>query len=101
MIRVSVMYPNEPGRRFEWGHYMKHVAEATERLVGLGLVRLEVDKGIGTAAPGAPPPFVAMTHMYFNTPEDEQRCRAHAAELMADIPNYTDIQYEVQVSEVL
>ena len=58
MIRVSVMYPNQTGVRFDWEYYMnKHIPAARE-LTNFGLVRIEVDKGIRTGQPGAPVPFV-------------------------------------------
>ena len=102
MIRVSVMYPNETGKRFDWTYYLdKHQAAVHQKLQPLGLVRKEVDRGVGTAQPGAQAPFIAMAHMYFDCMEDTQKCLAHAAELMSDVPNFTDIQPQVQISEVL
>jgi uncharacterized protein (TIGR02118 family) len=101
MIRAIAIYPNTPGNRFDWEYYLnKHIA-GLKQLVGKGLVRVEVDKGIATAQPGAPAPFLCMAHMYFATIEDMQKCMAGAPELMADIPNFTDIQPQVQVSEIL
>jgi uncharacterized protein (TIGR02118 family) len=102
MIRVSVIYPNEPGKRFDWAYYLdKHQPSVGQRLFPLGLQRKEVDRGIGTAQPGAPPPFLVMSHMYFATSEDMQKCLACAGELMSDIPNFTDIKPQIQISEVL
>lgn len=101
MFRVSVMYPNEPGKRFDWDYYTGNHAPAVRQLSSLGLARLEVDKGIGSAQPGDPAPFIAVAHLYFNTMEDLQSCMAKTSDLMADIPNFTDIQPQVQISEVL
>jgi uncharacterized protein (TIGR02118 family) len=102
MIRVAVMYPNEPGKRLDWGYYMnQHKAMEHQKLDALGLVRTEVDKGMGTVQPGAPAPFVAVGYMYFNSMADLQKCLACAAEIMSDIPNFTDIRPQIQISEVL
>ncbi len=55
MIRVSVMYPNESDK-FDMDYYLnKHIPLVHQLLDSFGLVRTEVDKGIGTAEPGAPP----------------------------------------------
>ncbi len=101
MIRVSVMYPNAPGVRFDWNYYLeKHVA-AVHKLLEAYNARAEVDKGIGTAQPGAMAPFVAICHMYYKNMEDLQKVMAQASEMNNDIPNFTDIQPQVQISEIL
>jgi len=47
MIRASVMYPAGEGETFGHTYYAhKHMALVKERLGQLGLLRLEVDKGI-------------------------------------------------------
>jgi uncharacterized protein (TIGR02118 family) len=102
MIRVSVCYPNGPNVKFDMDYYInKHFAAVSQKLGPLGLVRGEVDKGIGSAQPGTPAPFVAIGHMYFNNMQDLQRCMASAAEMMADIPNFTNIQPQIQISETV
>jgi uncharacterized protein (TIGR02118 family) len=102
MFRVSVIYPNGPGVNFNWAYYIdKHIVMVRKMLEGKGMVRSEVDKGIGTAQPGSPAPYVAMAHMYFNTNEDMQRCMMQGAGMMADIPNFTNIQPQVQISEII
>ena len=45
MIRVSVMYPNEKGKRFDLNYFAtKHIGLVHKKLDGAGLVRSEVDK---------------------------------------------------------
>jgi len=102
MIRVSVLYPMGEGKKFDAAYYMqKHMSLVRERLKGLGLVRAEVDKGVAGGAPGAPAPFVYIAHLYFNSIADFQKAMgAHGKEIMADVPNYTNIQPQVQVSEI-
>ncbi len=101
MIRVSVMYPNSPGKRFDWDYYLnKHIA-AVKQTVGKGLIRVEVDKGIGAGPPGSAAPYVAIAQLYFNTMEDMIRVQSESGSSMADIPNFTDIQPSIQISEVL
>jgi uncharacterized protein (TIGR02118 family) len=103
MIRVSVLYPNEAGKKFDHEYYArKHMALVRERLSSFGLVRVEVDRGIAGGAPSAPAPFVSIGHVYFNSLADFQKgMAAHGAEFMNDIPNYTNIQPQFQISEIV
>jgi uncharacterized protein (TIGR02118 family) len=103
MIRISVLYPNETGKKFDHDYYVKkHMALVRERLGSFGLVRTEVDKGMGGGAPGAPAPFVAVGHVYFNRLEDFQKGMGqHGPEIMGDIPNYTNIQPQIQINEII
>ena len=102
MIKVSVMYPNTPGARFDHDYYRdKHMPLVKERL-GSACLYYTVDKGLAGGAPGAPAPFVGMCHLYCESAEAFQKAfGANAAEILGDIPNYTDLQPIVQVSEVV
>src|SRR2546429_1549819 len=52
-------------------------------------------------SPGAPPAFSAMGHLYFDSVEAFQAAFGpHAGAIMDDIPNYTNVQPTIQVSEV-
>lgn len=98
MIRVSVMYPNEKGKRFDLDYFTaKHMALVHKLLDPTGLVRAEVDKA---ADPNAP--FIAIAHLYFKSMEESQTgFFTHAGEFAADMPNYTDLVPQVQFSEMV
>lgn len=69
--------------------------------LGAACKRVAVEHGIAGRLPDAPPAFVAMGHMYFDSAEAFQAPFApHAPEILADIPNYTDIEPTIQISEV-
>ena len=76
MIRVSVVYPSGPGMKFDWQYYMDKHIPAVRKLTPMGLVRVEVDKGMASAQPGAPAPFLCMAHLHFNNMDDMQKCMA-------------------------
>ncbi len=101
MIRVSVVYPSGPEVKFDWQYYMDKHIPAVKKLTPMGLVRVEVDKGMGSAQPGVPAPFLCMAHLHFNSMGDMQKCMAMSNELMADVPNFTNIQPQIQISEIL
>ena len=104
MIRVSVMYPTTEGKKFDYDYYAnKHMnGLVRERWGSLGLVKVEVDRGLGGGAPGAPAPYAAVGHVYFRSLDDFQKAsKAHGKELFADVPNFTTIAPQVQISEII
>jgi uncharacterized protein (TIGR02118 family) len=103
MIKVTVLYPNKPGGKFDFDYYTKkHMKLVNEKFGPMGLVKTEVDKGLGGRGPGAPAPYVAIGHMMFNSLEDFQKAEAaHGQDLGADIPNFTNIEPQFQASEIV
>jgi uncharacterized protein (TIGR02118 family) len=103
MIRVTVLYPNESGKKFDVDYYTnKHMKLVSERLKSFGLVRTEVDRGIAGGTPGSAAPYVCIGHVYVNSLADFQKAMgAHGKEIMGDIPNYTNIQPTIQISEIV
>jgi uncharacterized protein (TIGR02118 family) len=102
MICVSVFYPSGPGKHFDQGYYeQKHRPLVMDRL-GNSLTRYEIDQGLSGLGPGSEPMFAAVGRLYFNTiGEFQQGMTSHGAELQADIPNFTDIQPQFQISELV
>ena len=101
MIKVSVLYPNQPGRKFDMDYYCnKHMKLVQEKL-GPACKSMAVEQGLGGGAPGAPATYAAMGHLYFDSVAAfETAFASHAAAIMADMPNYTNIQPVIQISEV-
>ena len=95
MIRISVMYP-KPGK-FDFDYYKeKHMALVHKLIDSYGLVKTEVDKGVGDS------PFMAVGHLYFNTLEDMGKAlEAHDKDFAADLENFSDIKPQFQVSEII
>ena len=103
MIRVTVLYPATEGKKFDVDYYKnKHMKLVSDRLKAFGLVRTEVDKGVAGGAPGSAAPYVAIGHVYFNSLDGFQKGMGqHGKEIMGDIPNYTNIPPQMQISEIL
>ena len=102
MIKVSVMYANTPGVRFDHAYYRdKHMPMVKARL-GDAYLSYSIDKGLAGGAPGSGPTYIGMCALYFDSVEAFQTAFApHAKEIMGDIPNYTDLQPVIQISEVV
>jgi uncharacterized protein (TIGR02118 family) len=102
MIKVSVMYPNTPGSRFDHAYYRdKHMPLLKARM-GAACRSYTVDKGLAGGTPGSAPTYVGMCHIFCDSVESFQAgFGPHAKEIMADIANYTDLQPVIQISEVV
>jgi uncharacterized protein (TIGR02118 family) len=102
MIKVSVMYPNKSGARFDHDYYRDKHMPLVKKLLGDACLYYSVDRGLSGGDAASPPPYIGMCHIYSESLETFQRAfAAHAAEIMADIPAYTDINPTLQISEVV
>lgn len=102
MTKVSVIYPNGENKNFDMDYYCNTHVPMVSRLLGDSLKGATVEKGLGGAVPGSPAPFAGMGNMYFDSVEDfGESFGPNAAQIMGDLPNFTNIEPIVQVSEVL
>ena len=101
MIRFSVLYPATDGRKFDMDYYLKTHIPLFQKRLGAAIKDIRVEQGMSGIMPGSGAPYVAMVHASFDSAEAFQSAfLPHAAEIQGDIPNYTDIQPVVQISEV-
>ena len=101
MIKVSVFYPNTAGCKFDMNYYVNQHMPMVQQKLGAACKRMAVEEGIAGGAPGAPAAYVAMGHLYFDSTDAFQTAfTPHAPAIMADIPNYTNIEPTIQISEV-
>jgi uncharacterized protein (TIGR02118 family) len=101
MIKVSVLYPNRDGSKFDMDYYCNSHIPMVRQKLGAACKGAAVEHGLSGAAPGSRPAFIAMGHLYFDTLEAFQAAFGpHAQAFMADIPNYTDIEPTLQISDV-
>jgi uncharacterized protein (TIGR02118 family) len=101
MIKVSVFYPWSAGAEFNMDYYLKTHMPLVQARLGTACKGIAVDQGVAGGAPGAPPSFIAIGHIFAESPQAFQAAFApHLAEIMGDIPNFTKIAPTVQISEV-
>jgi uncharacterized protein (TIGR02118 family) len=102
MIKVSVMYPNKPGAHFDHTYSRDKHMPLVKAHMGPSCRFYTVDKGLAGGGSGDPPTYVAMCHIYCDSIENFQTgFGPHASEIMADMPNCTDLTPVVQISEVV
>ncbi len=101
MVKVSVMYPNHEGTKFDMTYYINRHIPMVRQLLGSALRGVSVEQGISGEGPGSPASYVAMGHLLFDSVEAFQTSFGpHAQAIMEDIPNYTNSEPIVQISEV-
>jgi len=102
MIKVSVLYPKSDNSHFDINYYRDtHMALVRQKL-GNACKRTAIESGLAGGAPGEAPAFAAMGHLYFDSVSDFKTAFGpHAEEILGDIPNFTNVQPTVQISEVI
>lgn len=104
MVRISILYPNKEGSRFDMPYYIETHMPMSIGLLGAhpGFRGVSVEQGLGGAEPGSAPAYVAMCHYLFETIDDFLAAfMPHAEVLQGDIPNYTDVEPVIQFNAIL
>lgn len=104
MVKISILYPASAGARFDLRYYVDTHMPLSIRLLGQhpGFRGVSVERGVGGAAPGSEPAFVAMCHFLFESAEAFMAAfMPNAATLQGDMPNYTNIAPVIQINEIL
>lgn len=101
MIKVSVLYPDAPGVRFDMDYYLGRHMPLVREKSGPACKGIAVDQGLAGGAPGSAATYVAMGHILYESVEAFQAVFAqHGQALLADIPNFTNAQPVIQISDV-
>lgn len=102
MYKVSLMYPNQEAAEFDFDYYRTtHMQLVAKHLKSFGLIKTGVDKGISGGGDDSPP-YICMGHLYFETREGYDKGIAEVGSILrGDIPNFTNIAPQRQISEVL
>ena len=104
LIKISILYPNKKNGRFDMGYYVEKHMPLSMKLLGAhpGFKGVSVERGLSGASPGVDAAYVVMCHFLFDSLENFTAAFApNVAALQGDIPNYTDSEPLIQVSEVL
>ncbi len=88
MTKISVLYPNRKGARFDLLYYLDtHMPRSIELLSRHpGFKGVAVDRGASGAEPGTDAPYIIMCHFLFDSPEDFLAAfLPHATTLQGDL----------------
>jgi len=101
MISVTVLYRHTDSIKFNMNYYLDTHIPMISGLLGSALKGALVQQGIGGGAPGSLPEFAVITVLRFDSVEAFQAAfQPHAAQVMADIANFTNEPPSIQISEV-
>lgn len=103
MIKFSIMYPQQADKNFDFEYYQgKHIPATIEVLRNHpDFNGVFVERGLSGVSKDSEAAFVAACHITFTTQKGFlEAFMPHAAELQADVPNYTDIEPVVQFSKI-
>ena len=102
MIKISLRYPYYEKGRFDFDDFINRHAPWARRLMGPALKGFEIERGTSGREPASNPNPIAIANLYFDTVDDFRSSYGqNAAEIQDDIPNYTDIQPTMQISQVM
>ena len=102
MIKLSVIYPYSEGKKFDMQYYCNSHIPMVQQKLGDACKSASVDQGLSGGQPGSKAAYAVMAHLLFDSLEGLQTAFApHAEAINNDIPNYTDIEPIIQISEVL
>lgn len=102
MVKVAILYPNGEGKTFDMDYYSTKHMPMVAGLFGDAMKAMAIDKGMAGRTPEEPMPYLAAGYFYFNQLSDyENAFGPNAEKILSDIPNYTNIQPVVQISEVV
>jgi uncharacterized protein (TIGR02118 family) len=101
MIKVTVLYPNAPDARFDMKYYVSHHLPMVRDKCGSECRSISAEGGLAGGEPGAHPPYIAVGHLTFDSVAAFQKAFGpNATEILADVPNYTNVKPIIQISEV-
>ena len=101
MIRVTALYPNKPGSRFDIDYYLnEHVPMVMERL-GDACKGFSLDEGLADLTPPGTVTYRVIVHWLFESMEAFLAAFNPQAEAIGeDFPNFTDLEPIIQVGKV-
>jgi uncharacterized protein (TIGR02118 family) len=100
MTIVSVLYSKSSDSHFDHDYYLqKHIPLVQARWATMGLEGVELMRGVASSD-GTPPSFELIALLSFDSTDQFQAALAKfGAEIVGDIPNFTNVQPVIQLNE--
>ena len=98
MIKLSMIYPNTPGKKFDMNYFCEKHMVMVKKLMGDACRGMSVEEGIKGLYNA---PYTAIGSFLFDSGESLLNTVVPLAkEIALDIPNFTDITPQIQASIV-
>lgn len=99
MIILTVLYPKTDSSHFDHEYYIqKHIPLVHSIWGGMGLERVDLMRGVGSLD-GGPAAYELIVALGFTAMEDVQNALGKGEEIMGDIPNFSNVQPIIQLSQ--
>jgi len=100
MTKVTILYPNAPNAKFDMKYYVTRHLPMVRDKCAPACHGIAADSGLAGFEPGSPAPYIAVGYLMFDSEAAFRKAfGAHQAEILADVPNYTNTQPVIQISE--
>ena len=100
--KISILYPYQQGKHFDMDYYSQKHMPMVASLFGDQLKHYFIDSGVSGRTPNDPVTYVAVGGFYFEKLSDyKEAFGPNAEKIRGDIPNYTNIQPIIQISQVI
>lgn len=99
-VSLQVIYPVSDESRFDYDYYVGTHIPIVERDMGPHIDQVVVTKGVAGGA-DVPPAFHAVATMTFADQAALDAALGNAGAALEDIPNFTNVQPQMLIGEVL
>ncbi|MFV0300227.1 MAG: EthD family reductase [Paracoccus sp. (in: a-proteobacteria)] len=100
-VAIQIMYPAGDGNRFDEDYFHNSHMKLVARVWGSYIQSSSLLRGIGGGAPGTPPAWAMVVTLTVADMATLQAMMAAGAEVMADVPNYSNVTPQVLIGEVI
>jgi uncharacterized protein (TIGR02118 family) len=101
-VTVHVAYPRAEGARFDYDYYVaKHIPLVKAQLGAVGMTAFTASRGMAGRPIEQPPPYFLVATLTFPDEDTLRSALGTADEVVADIPNFTDVEPQFVIGTVL
>lgn len=103
MVNIMILYPNLPGKTFDFDYYIETHMPMSIRLLGAhpGFRQVQVERGVGMPSDPVRPLYIAACQFTFDTLDDFVAAFSEHAELLqGDMKRYTEIEPVIQFNDI-
>ncbi|WP_417700415.1 EthD family reductase [Pseudophaeobacter sp.] len=99
-VSLQVIYPISEGTTFDYGYYSQTHIKLVAEHMGPHIEKTLVTKGVA-GGPDLPPPFYAIATITFADQAAMGAALKGAGPVMADLPNFTNVQPQMLIGDVI
>jgi len=101
MIRLTVLYPNLKGSRFDWDYYVNVHTPLAKKRFGKSVIKWEIDRAVAGEDKSRPPTWQVSCYISFTSLEDYYKVMDKYGDVLkGDFPNYTNVYPQFLISQI-